>query len=161
MHDLHRWIDEHRIGPADLVFTRDGWPLTNPVEHRRWSMALEDASLPYVTIRSARHFFATRLADAGAPEDARKELMGHVSIGTTAGYTHWPLQTLAALVGKADHAIEQQAQMSAIGLSLEFQRYQRFNPSQTPISAHLWESSAETGQAARMSSWCPCILFQQ
>ena len=119
-HDLHQWIDEHRIGPEDLVFTRDGWPLTNPVERRRWSMALEEAGLPYVTIRSARHFFVTRLAEAGAPEDARKDLMGHVSIGTTAGYTHWSPQTLAALVGKAGHAIERPAQVSAIGLSLEF-----------------------------------------
>lgn len=114
-HDLHQWIEEHHIGPKELVFTRDGWPLTNPVERRRWSMALEEAGLPYVTIRSARHFFATRLAEAGAPEDARKDLMGHVSIGTTAGYTHWSPQTLAALVGKAGHAIEQPAQVSAIG----------------------------------------------
>ena len=103
---LQDWIRDHDIGDGDLVFTRKGWPLTNPVERRRWSMALEEAGLPYVTIRSARHYFATRLAEAGAPEDARKDLMGHVSIDTTAGYTHWSLQTLAALVGKAGKTIE-------------------------------------------------------
>lgn len=72
-------------------------------------------ALPYMTFRGTRHFFATKLAEAGAPEEARKVLMGHVSIGTTAGYAHWSPQTFVALVGKASHAIEQSAQVSAIG----------------------------------------------
>ena len=105
----------HHADPKDLVFTRDGCPLTNPVERRRWSLVLEEAGLPYMTFRGTRHFFATKLAEAGAPEEARKVLMGHVSIGTTAGYAHWSPQTFVALVGKASHAIEQSAQVSAIG----------------------------------------------
>ena len=54
---LQDWIRDYKIGDEDLVFTRKGWPLTNPVERRRWSMALEEAGLPYVTIRSARHYW--------------------------------------------------------------------------------------------------------
>jgi integrase len=105
--DLLAWIEERGIGADELVFTRGGKPLTNPVERRRWTSALAEAGLPYVTIRSARHFFATRLAEAGAPEDARRDIMGHVSIDTTAGYTHWSPQALSALVGKAGKAIDE------------------------------------------------------
>lgn len=91
--------------PGQLIFTREGHPLTNTVERRRWKRALEDAGLPYVTIRSARHFFSTNLAEAGAPEDARKAMMGHAKITTTAGYTHWSAESLAALADKAREAV--------------------------------------------------------
>jgi integrase len=91
--------------PDQLIFTRHGQPLTNSVELRRWKRALQDAKLPYVTMRSARHFFATHLAETGAPEDARKAMMGHAKITTTAGYTHWTPETLAALADKAREAV--------------------------------------------------------
>lgn len=93
--------------PGQLIFTREGRPLTNTVERLRWKRALEDANLPYVTIRSARHFFSTNLAEAGAPEDARKAMMGHAKITTTAGYTHWSAESLATLADKACEAIGQ------------------------------------------------------
>ena len=38
-------------------------------------------------------------AEAGTPEDARKAIMGHVDIATTAGYTHWTPQALGAITG--------------------------------------------------------------
>lgn len=91
--------------PDQLIFTRHGQPLTNSVELRRWKRALQYAELPYVTMRSARHFFATHLAETGAPEDARKAMMGHAKITTTAGYTHWTPETLAALADKAREAV--------------------------------------------------------
>jgi site-specific recombinase XerD len=59
-----------------------------------------------VTIRSARHYFATQLAIAGASEDARKSIMGHVDIGTTAGYTHWNAKALADITGKTALTVE-------------------------------------------------------
>lgn len=91
-----------------LIFTRHGHPLTTPVERRRWQQALTDAKLPTnITMRSARHFFSTHLAETGAPEDARKAIMGHAKITTTAGYTHWTTETLAALAGNARAAIVQ------------------------------------------------------
>ena len=93
--------------PGQLIFTREGHPFTNTVERRRWKRALEDAGLPYVTMRSARHFFSTHLAEAGAPEDARKAMMGHAKITTTAGYTHWSAESLATLADKAREAIGQ------------------------------------------------------
>lgn len=103
--DLIRWCDDHDIGTGDLVFTRHGHPLTNPVERRRWYKALEGAGLPRVTIRSARHWFSTRLAMAGASEDARKAIMGHAEISTTAGYTHWDAAALRQITGSVVSAI--------------------------------------------------------
>ena len=97
--DLRKRAEELAIPPTALLFTRRGHPLTNPVERRRWDAALDAAGLPRVTIRSARHWFATRLAMAGASEDARKAIMGHVDIATTAGYTHWTPQALGAITG--------------------------------------------------------------
>lgn len=98
-------VGRRQCQPGQLIFTREGYPLTNTVERRRWKRALEDAGLPYVTIRSARHFFSTNLAEAGAPEDARKAMMGHAKITTTAGYTHWSAESLAALADKAREAV--------------------------------------------------------
>jgi integrase len=97
--DLTTWATSHNTPTNGLLFTRKGQPLTNPVERRRWINALNTAGLPYVTIRSARHYFATRLAIAGASEDARKSIMGHAEISTTAGYTHWTPKALAEITG--------------------------------------------------------------
>ncbi|MCI1868531.1 tyrosine-type recombinase/integrase [Bifidobacterium crudilactis] len=104
--DLSKWATDHELKPKDLIFTRKGQPLTNTVERRRWYRALEKAELPRVTIRSARHYFATQLAIAGASEDARKSIMGHVDIGTTARYTHWSPQALAEITGKTALSVE-------------------------------------------------------
>jgi integrase len=104
--DLSKWATDHELKPKDLIFTRKGQPLTNTVERRRWYRALESAGLPRVTIRSARHYFATQLAIAGASEDARKSIMGHVDIGTTAGYTHWNAKALADITGKTALTVE-------------------------------------------------------
>lgn len=46
-------------------------------------------------------------AVAGASEDARKSIMGHVDIGTTAGYTHWSAKALADITGKTALTVEQ------------------------------------------------------
>lgn len=105
--DLSAWASDRDLQKGDLIFTRKGQPLTNTVERRRWYRALESAGLPRVTIRSARHYFATQLAIAGASEDARKSIMGHVDIGTTAGYTHWNAKALADITGKTALTVEQ------------------------------------------------------
>lgn len=102
-------VGRRQCQPGQLIFTREGHPLTNTVERRRWKRSLEDAGLPCVTIRSARHFFSTHLAEAGAPEDARKAMMGHAKISTTAGYTHWSAASLAALADKARQAVGESA----------------------------------------------------
>jgi integrase len=104
--DLSAWASDHELKSGDLIFTRKGQPLTNTVERRRWYRALEKAGLPRVTIRSARHYFATQLAIAGASEDARKSIMGHVDIGTTARYTHWDAKALAYITGKTALTVE-------------------------------------------------------
>lgn len=92
--------------PGQLIFTRQGQPLTGNVERRRWKRALQDAGLPDdITMRAARHFFSTHLAETGAPEDARKAMMGHAKITTTAGYTHWSPERLAQLAQQARQAI--------------------------------------------------------
>lgn len=102
-------VGRRQCQPGQLIFTREGHPLTNTVERRRWKRSLEDAGLPYITIRSARHFFSTHLAEARAPEDARKAMMGHAKISTTAGYTHWSAASLAALADKARQAVGESA----------------------------------------------------
>ena len=56
-------------------------------------------------MRAARHFFSAHLAQTGTPEDARKAIMGHAKIATTARYTHWTPETLAALADEAREAI--------------------------------------------------------
>ena len=104
--DLSAWASAHDLKKGDLIFTRKGQPLTNTVERRRWYRALESAGLPRVTIRSARHYFATQLAIAGASEDARKSIMGHVDINTTANYTHWDVKVLADITGKTAMTVE-------------------------------------------------------
>lgn len=107
--DTQTWLRllalANQHGPDDLIFTRHGHPLTGNVERRRWQRALQDAGLPPVTMRAARHFFSTHLAQTGAPEDARKAIMGHAKITTTAGYTHWAPEALAKLACKACESI--------------------------------------------------------
>lgn len=96
----------HHIKRNSLIFTTpDGKPLSGAIERRRWKQALTDAGLPYVTMRSARHFFSTALAQSGAADDARTAMMGHAKITTTAGYTHWEPETLAALAERARAAV--------------------------------------------------------
>lgn len=106
---LRKYAAHHCARTTDLIFTRDGHPLTNPVERRAWMQCLQDAGLPQVTIRSARHWYATRIALEGASQDERTALMGHASISTTAGYTHWTPQALSRIASLAALPIEDEA----------------------------------------------------
>lgn len=90
---------------TDLIFTLNKKPLNAAQERRRWKQALATAGLPYTTIRAARHFFSTQLAENGAPEDARIAIMGHAKITTTATYTHWTPQALAEYSSLANQAL--------------------------------------------------------
>ncbi|MFD0705605.1 tyrosine-type recombinase/integrase [Alloscardovia venturai] len=107
------WIDLNALAntnctkPTDLIFTRDGQPLTSNVERRKWKQALQAAGLPYTTMRAARHFFSTHLAQTGASEDARLAIMSHAKITTTAGYTHWTPAALAQYANQAREAVTQ------------------------------------------------------
>lgn len=103
---LQTRVHEHHIKPNQLIFTTpSGHPLSSAMERRRWNQALDAAGLPHVTMRSARHFFSTALAETGAADDARKAIMGHAKITTTAGYTHWTPERLAALADEARGAV--------------------------------------------------------
>ncbi|RYM96093.1 tyrosine-type recombinase/integrase [Bifidobacterium animalis] len=103
---LQTRVHTHHIKPHELIFTTpDHRPLSEGMERRRWKKTLEQAGLPYVTMRSARHFFSTALAQTGAADDARRTMMGHAKISTTAGYTHWSAESLAALANEARGAI--------------------------------------------------------
>lgn len=99
---LWDWIRRRGIGMRELVFrNRFGRPVTRETERYRWKRALEDAGLPYVKLHSARHWAATRVAEAGASEDERKAIFGHTSIEVTAGYTHWSPKALSKAMDKA------------------------------------------------------------
>ncbi len=104
---LNERIQKQHIKPNQLIFTLDNKPLNSVKERRRWKQALDAAGLPYTTMRAARHFFSTQLAQIGASEDARTSMMGHAKITTTAGYTHWNPTTLATLANQARQAINQ------------------------------------------------------
>ena len=74
--------------------------MRSSTERYNWNKALEAASLPPVTIHSARHWTASMTARANMPDDARTAIMGHTSITMTNHYTHRDghIQRLAALI---------------------------------------------------------------
>ena len=90
------------IGPRDLIFTNSrGNPVRSSTERYNWNKALKAASLPPVTIHSARHWTASMTARANMPDDARTAIMGHTSITMTNHYTHRDTASLAALLDQA------------------------------------------------------------
>lgn len=104
---LNQQIQQNHTGQNQLIFTLNGQPLNSQKERRRWQQTLQAAGLPYTTMRAARHFFSTQLAQIGASEDARTSMMGHAKITTTAGYTHWTPAALAQLADQARQAVTQ------------------------------------------------------
>ncbi|TCD53739.1 site-specific integrase [Alloscardovia theropitheci] len=102
---LNQRIQQHNIQPNQLIFTINNQPLTSTQERRRWKTLLQATGLPYTTMRAARHYFSTQLAQNGAPEDARTAIMGHAKITTTAGYTHWTPTALAELTEQANQTL--------------------------------------------------------
>ena len=90
------------IGPRELIFTNSrGNPVRSSTERHNWNKALKAASLPPVTIHSARHWTASMTARANMPDDARTAIMGHTSITMTNHYTHRDTASLAKLLGQA------------------------------------------------------------
>ena len=87
--------------------TRSHGPLSieqtqrSSTERYNWNKALKAASLPPVTIHSARHWTASMTARANMPDDARTAIMGHTSITMTNHYTHRDTASLAALLDQA------------------------------------------------------------
>ncbi|MDK8073684.1 tyrosine-type recombinase/integrase [Alloscardovia omnicolens] len=104
---LNQQIQQNHTQQNQLIFTLNGQPLNSQKERRRWQQTLQAAGLPYTTMRAARHFFSTQLAQIGASEDARISMMGHAKITTTAGYTHWTPAALAQLADQARQAVTQ------------------------------------------------------
>lgn len=95
-------IKRFGIGPRDLIFTNSrGNPVRSSTERYNWNKALKAASLPPVTIHSARHWTASMTARANMPDDARTAIMGHTSITMTNHYTHRDTASLAALLDQA------------------------------------------------------------
>ena len=86
---LTRYLDDHKPGDRDLVFTRgDGHPIDPSDDTAAWDRALRAANLPDVVLHSARHTTATLLHALGADEQTRMQVLGHSSATVTAGYTH-------------------------------------------------------------------------
>ena len=95
-------IIAYGMHPRQFVFHNlRGTPLRHEQEMRRWRRALEAAGLPYVSIHSARHWAATRVAESGAGEDERKAVLGHTDIRMTARYTHWGAGALGDMMTRA------------------------------------------------------------
>jgi len=57
--------------------------------------------VPRVRPHRLRHTYGTELASAGIDLLVLRELMGHASPETTAGYVHLSIETLAVEYGKA------------------------------------------------------------
>lgn len=104
--ELLSWIEDNHIGPDDLIFTRNGKPISHKVDTNWWNASLEMAHLPKVRVHAARHLAATMMMEAGVPENLRVIYMGHTKEKTTMGYTHASLQDLLQAVTKTNGMIE-------------------------------------------------------
>ena len=81
--------------------------MRSSTERYNWNKALKAASLPPVTIHSARHWTASMTARANMPDDARTAIMGHSRVSTTNEiYTHVELDRLVAATDGVERAIE-------------------------------------------------------
>lgn len=111
---LARYMAEHPAGMEGLVFSRpDGRPLDPAQDSRQWAGILEAAGLPHVPLHSARHTTATLLADLGAPEQMRMQVLGHSSATVTRGYTHLTTQETAAWFAKLGALVMPPAEIEA------------------------------------------------
>ncbi|MDE2764115.1 MAG: tyrosine-type recombinase/integrase [Gemmatimonadota bacterium] len=76
-------------GCPALLVGRHGRRLSNRhIQRSVRTVLAEFADAADVSVHSLRHSFATHLLDAGADLMAVKELLGHVSLGTTRIYAH-------------------------------------------------------------------------
>lgn len=79
-------IERQRGKHPERVFTFKGRPL-NSLGNSSWKRLKEKAGLSDVRFHDLRHTFATRLRSAGVSEEARGELLGHVSKSVTQDYS--------------------------------------------------------------------------
>ena len=90
-------------GCRALLVSRQGRRLSNRHIQRTVRAVLADfAGAADLSVHSLRHSFATHLLDAGADLMAVKELLGHVSLGTTQIYAHTSRERLTR-VYKGSH----------------------------------------------------------
>lgn len=82
-----------------------GGPLTEAGLRRVFRTHRARAGTPRVRPHRLRHTYGTELAAAGIDLLVLRELMGHASPETTAGYVHLSVATLAAEYGKAHAAL--------------------------------------------------------
>jgi integrase/recombinase XerC len=83
-----------------------GGPLTEPGLRRIFRSHRASAGTPRVRPHRLRHTYGTELAAAGIDLLVLRELMGHASPETTAGYVHLSVATLAAEYAAARARIE-------------------------------------------------------
>jgi integrase len=91
--------------PDDLVFTKaDGRPLVGSTMSHWFADAAERAGLDY-SFHDMRHFYASRLINAGVPIAVVSKLLGHADVGITSRTYHHLLKSDAT----ATAAIAEQA----------------------------------------------------
>ena len=76
-------------GARGLIFDMNPDDLT-----RAWPAALAAAGLPPAPLHSARHTASSVLAANGMDAQQRMAILGHASVATTEGYTHWQIEQL-------------------------------------------------------------------
>lgn len=83
-----RLMQELGADEGDYIFTDGGEPVTYKVVYTMFKRLAKRAKVEDVTPHSARHTFATRLADSGATMPSISALMGHKKFETTMRYVH-------------------------------------------------------------------------
>jgi site-specific recombinase XerD len=82
-----------------------GAPVTEAGLRHIFRIHRDRAGVPRVRPHRLRHTYGTQLASAGIDLVVLRDLMGHASPETTAGYVHLSVETLALEYAKARQAV--------------------------------------------------------
>lgn len=113
LHRLHYAYDN----PHGLVWSgKNGNPVTDSTDTRRWERLLEAAGVRPIVLHGARHTAVSLLLEVGVPLEIIPRIVGHSTFASTDAYMHVPLDaqraalntyTYTALSGKKSTAAPQ------------------------------------------------------
>jgi integrase len=90
---------------TNLVFTKDGKPITGNMIHKALGKACKRANVSDFRFHDTRHTATTRWADAGIPVEAAMLAAGHSSVQMHIEYTHLQRSNVAKAFGTATSCV--------------------------------------------------------